>query len=63
MTPLPDGRCVLEAGADSLWTIAVWCAAFDRDFRVLDPPELTAYIQLLAARYARAVDASRSGKT
>ena len=38
ITPLPNGRCVLEAGADSLWTIAIWCAAFDREFRVLDPP-------------------------
>jgi predicted DNA-binding transcriptional regulator YafY len=54
VTPLPNGRCVLEAGADTLWTIAVWCAAFDRDFRVLDPPELTDYIHLLAGRYARA---------
>jgi predicted DNA-binding transcriptional regulator YafY len=54
VTPLPNGRCVLEAGADNLWTIAVWCAAFDRDFRVLDPPELVAYVRLLAERYARA---------
>jgi predicted DNA-binding transcriptional regulator YafY len=54
ITPLPNGRCVLEAGADSLWTIAVWCAAFDRDFRVLDPPELIDYVRLLSDRYARA---------
>ncbi len=58
IAPLPNGRCVLEAGADTLWTIAVWCSAFDRDFRVLDPPELVEYVQLLADRYAKA--ASRS---
>ena len=54
VTPLPNGRCVLEAGADNLWTIAVWCAAFDRDFRVLDPPELVEHARMLASRYARA---------
>ena len=54
ISPLPNGRCVLESGADTLWTIAVWCAAFDRDFRVLDSPELIDYVRLLADRYARA---------
>ncbi len=58
VTPLSAGRCVLESGADSLWTIAVWCAALERDFRVLDPPELVDYIELLANRYARAALAS-----
>ncbi len=58
VTPLSDGRCVLEAGADTLWTIAVWCAALDRDFRVLDPPELIDYVRLLADRYARASSSS-----
>ena len=54
VTPLPDGRCVLEAGADSLWTIAVWCAAFDRNFVVRDPPERVTHMRVLADRYARA---------
>jgi predicted DNA-binding transcriptional regulator YafY len=58
VTPLPNGRCVLETGADALWTIAVWCAALDRDFRVLDPPELVEYVASLAGRYARAAQAS-----
>jgi predicted DNA-binding transcriptional regulator YafY len=54
VTPLPDGRCLLESGADSLWTIAVWCAALDLDFHVAGPPELVEYVRLLANRYARA---------
>jgi predicted DNA-binding transcriptional regulator YafY len=54
ITPLPNGRCVLETGADSLWIVALWCAAIDREFRVLDPPELVDYVRLLAGRYARA---------
>ncbi len=54
VTPLTDDRCLLESGADSLWMIAVWCAALDRDFRVAGPPELVDYIRLLADRYARA---------
>jgi predicted DNA-binding transcriptional regulator YafY len=55
VTPLPDGRCLLEAGADSLWTIAVWCAALEFDFYVAGPPELVDYVRLLGDRYARAV--------
>lgn len=54
VTPISTNRCLLEAGADSLWTIAVWCAALDRDFRVDGPPELIEYVELLADRYHRA---------
>ncbi|HET9662470.1 MAG TPA: transcriptional regulator [Thermomicrobiales bacterium] len=58
VTPISADRCVLESGADSLWTIALWCAALDRDFRVEGPPELVEYVRLLADRYARAAGAA-----
>jgi predicted DNA-binding transcriptional regulator YafY len=56
VTPISAERCVLESGAESLWTIAVWCAALERDFRIEGPPELVEYVRLLANRYARAVE-------
>lgn len=58
VTPLASNRCLLEAGADSLWTIAVWCAALELDFHVAGPPELLDYMRLLADRYARAAESA-----
>jgi predicted DNA-binding transcriptional regulator YafY len=54
VTPLSADRCLLETGADTLWIIAVWCAALDHDFRVDGPPELIDYLRRLSERYARA---------
>jgi predicted DNA-binding transcriptional regulator YafY len=49
----PDS-CVLNTGADSLTTLAVYLGMLDLDFEVTSPPELVSYLRLLSARYARA---------
>lgn len=59
--PLDEGTCVLETGADDLWTLAVYLGALDHDFRVDDPPELVEHLRRLADRYARA--AGNAGNT
>lgn len=53
--PIDDHTCVLEAGADDLWTMAVWIGTLGYDFSVADPPELVAHFRMLSERYARAV--------
>ncbi|WP_277212132.1 helix-turn-helix transcriptional regulator [Isoptericola croceus] len=53
--PLPDGRCVLVTGGDSVETVAVWIGMLGFDFRATEPPGLVAHLRVLAARYARAV--------
>lgn len=37
---MPDGRCAVALGGDSVPSIANWLSAFGVDFTVLDPPEL-----------------------
>jgi predicted DNA-binding transcriptional regulator YafY len=46
--------CVLNTGADSITTLAVYLGMLDVDFEVTSPPELVSYLRLLSARYARA---------
>jgi predicted DNA-binding transcriptional regulator YafY len=48
--------CILDTGAESLETVAVWIAFLGVDFTVTEPPELVAQVRALAARYARATD-------
>jgi predicted DNA-binding transcriptional regulator YafY len=48
-----DHTCVLDTGADSVITLAVYLGMLDVDFDVTDPPELVSYLRMLAARYAR----------
>ncbi|MCF4120534.1 WYL domain-containing protein [Antribacter sp. KLBMP9083] len=52
--PLPDGRCVLVTGGDSLEIVAVWTSMLGLDFTIEEPPELVDHVRELAARYARA---------
>lgn len=52
--PLPDGRCVLVTGGDSLEIVAVWTSMLGLDFTVEEPPELVDHVRELGARYARA---------
>jgi predicted DNA-binding transcriptional regulator YafY len=52
--PLPDGRCVLVTGGDTVEIVAVWIGMLGLDFTVTDPPELVAALRETAARYARA---------
>ncbi len=46
--------CVLDTGADSLDTLAVYLGMLGVDFTVTDPPELVDHVRTLAARYRRA---------
>jgi predicted DNA-binding transcriptional regulator YafY len=52
--PVDDHTCVLETGADTLDTLALYLGLLGADFHVTDPPELTEHIRSLAARYTRA---------
>jgi predicted DNA-binding transcriptional regulator YafY len=52
--------CVLDTGADSLDTLAVYLGMLGVDFSVTDPPELVEHMRTLADRYRRAVPGQRS---
>jgi hypothetical protein len=45
---------VLDTGADTLDTLAVYLGMLDVDFSVTEPAELVEHVRALAARYARA---------
>lgn len=49
-----ERTCVLDTGADSLETLAVYLGMLGVDFEVDDPPELIAYLRELSDRYRRA---------
>lgn len=51
---LDDARCLLETGAQSPDLLAMYVAALDVDFEVLEPPELAARLQALGERLQRA---------
>ena len=53
--PLPDGRCVLVTGGDSVEVVAVWIGMLGLDFHVEEPEGLVTHLRVLAERYARAV--------
>jgi len=48
---LDDRTCVLEAGANSVETMAVYLGMLDADFTVTEPPELVDHLRRLASRY------------
>jgi predicted DNA-binding transcriptional regulator YafY len=52
--PIDDHTCILEAGADDLWVMAVYIGTLPFDFTVSEPPELVAHLRVLSERYARA---------
>jgi predicted DNA-binding transcriptional regulator YafY len=56
--PIDDQTCMLETGADELWTIAVYIGALDLDFTVDGPPELLEHLHRLANRYEQAIGRS-----
>ncbi|WP_408896368.1 helix-turn-helix transcriptional regulator [Nocardioides sp. R1-1] len=58
--PLPDGRCVLVTGGDSLEVVAVWIGMLGLDFTVESPAALVDHLRVLARRYADAVVGSPS---
>jgi hypothetical protein len=47
---------VLDTGADTVETLAVYLGLLDADFRVTEPPELVAHLRRLATRYRSATD-------
>jgi predicted DNA-binding transcriptional regulator YafY len=50
-----EETCVLETGADTLETLAVYLGMLGADFKVDTPPELVAHLRDLADRYRRAI--------
>jgi len=48
-----EHTCVLDTGADSLETLAVYLGMLGCEFDVREPPELVAHLRELAGRYAR----------
>jgi predicted DNA-binding transcriptional regulator YafY len=58
--PVDDSTCALHTGADSIETLAIYLSLLGVDFTVSEPPELVAYLNELAGRYARAVPPSVS---
>jgi predicted DNA-binding transcriptional regulator YafY len=50
-----ERTCVLDTGADSLETLAVYLGMLGTDFTVSDPPELRAHVRELSERYKRAL--------
>ena len=62
VTAVDERSCILETGADSLESLAVYLGLLGIDFTVDGPPELVAGVQALAARYGRAtVGSSQPG--
>lgn len=57
--PIDQHTCILVTGADSLDTVAAYIGMLMMDFTVESPPELIPRLQLLSARYRRAVTGSR----
>jgi predicted DNA-binding transcriptional regulator YafY len=49
-----EGTCLLDTGADTLETLAVYLGMLGADFEVREPPELVAHLRGLADRYRRA---------
>jgi predicted DNA-binding transcriptional regulator YafY len=52
---LDEHTSVLVVDADSARTVAVYLSLLELDFTVTDPPELVAWLRVLADRYRRAV--------
>jgi predicted DNA-binding transcriptional regulator YafY len=49
-----ERTCLLDTGADTLETLAVYLGMLGADFEVREPPELVAHLRGLADRYRRA---------
>ena len=55
--PIDEGTCVLDAGADSLETLAVYLGMLATDFTIEGQAELVEHVSRLADRYRAAVSA------
>jgi len=56
---ISDDRCALESGAYSLGTLAFHLVTVGEEFEVKQPPELIAYVGVLAERLSRAAARSK----
>jgi predicted DNA-binding transcriptional regulator YafY len=54
--PIDERTCVLDAGANTMETLAVYLGMLDADFTVSDPPELVDHLRRLTDRYRRSTD-------
>jgi predicted DNA-binding transcriptional regulator YafY len=61
LEPAGPGRCVLVSGSDSLDALAFHATALGVDYVVLEPPELSDRLAVLAARLAAASHAGLAG--
>ncbi|MGV9408881.1 hypothetical protein ACWDOP_03115 [Nocardia sp. NPDC003693] len=57
---IDSGHTAIDAGADNPRTLAVYLAALQVDFHVVDAPELTEQIRVISSRLARAAASSAS---
>lgn len=55
--PVDERTCILDTGADTVETLAVYLGLLGTDFTVTDPPELVDHLTALAGRYQRAATA------
>jgi hypothetical protein len=60
--PLDEARCVLNTGADTVETLAIYLSLLGVDFTVSEPPELVAYLGQLADRYAGAISEATAAR-
>ena len=51
---IDEHTCILQTGADTVETLAVYLGLLGEDFDVAGPPELRTHLRCLADRYARA---------
>lgn len=51
-----EHTCIVHTGADTIAALAVSLGLLERDFVVLEPPELAAHLRRLADRYLRATE-------
>jgi predicted DNA-binding transcriptional regulator YafY len=60
LQPVDAGTCVLDTGAARVEILAVYLGLLGADFEVDGPPQLLAYLSLLAQRYRRAAPSPAS---
>jgi len=54
LEPLDEHTCILDTGADTIETLAVYLGLLGADFTVTEPPELVEYVRVLSRRYQSA---------
>jgi predicted DNA-binding transcriptional regulator YafY len=52
--PVDEHTCILDTGADTIETLAVYLGLLGADFTVTEPPELVEYVRVLSRRYQSA---------